>query len=151
MNQKEAFNKLAIICSKKENCIADIRKKMLPWGLSIDQQNAIIENLKQEKYIDELRFANAFVKDKFIFNKWGKQKIIYNLNLKKIPKAIQYSAIDTIEESDYVAQIETLLKAKNKQIKAISDWDRTSKLMRFMLQKGYEMDAIQKILNEFKF
>ena len=39
----------------------------------------IIATLVREKFIDDNRFADAFVRDKLKFNGWGKQKIVFKL------------------------------------------------------------------------
>ncbi len=60
----------------KENSVAMISgSKLSLWGIENDDAEKIIEILIKENFINEARFAAAFVRDKFKYNKWGKIKI----------------------------------------------------------------------------
>ena len=142
MNTKESYHKLAVLCSRKEYCISDLQKKMQFWKLSANQENEIIEQLVSEKYVDEVRFTNAFVKDKFRFNKWGKQKISYHLKQKRISQELITNTLDEISKEDYFETIAQLLSSKNKNLKAKDLYDRRAKLLRFMAQRGFEFEAV---------
>lgn len=148
MQSREVFNKLALLCSRKEYCSFDLLLKMQRWDLSTNIQEAVIEDLKKEKYLDEKRFSEAFVKDKFQFNKWGKQKIKYQLKQKKISEQNIENAITQITEEDYGNTIDRLLKAKNKNIKAKDPYEHKTKLLRFMAQRGFEIEEILKRLEK---
>ena len=142
MDAKEAYNKLAILCSRKEYCVSDMQKKMQSWKLGSKQESQIIAQLITEKYIDETRFAEAFVKDKFRFNKWGKYKIKFQLKQKNIAQELIDSSIEIITDDEYFEMIEELLISKNKSIKAKTEYERRGKLLRFMTQRGFEIDAV---------
>ena len=86
--QTIAYDKAAVLCSRSEYCTYEIGEKLKLWGLSPEEAVLVIENLIAEKYIDDERFARAYAKDKFKFNRWGKQKIAYMLRSKNIPAEI---------------------------------------------------------------
>ena len=130
------------MCSRKEYCISDLKKKMLNWILSPEQKEDIISNLLQENYIDESRFVKAFVKDKFRFNKWGKIKIVYQLKQKQIASSNIAKALEDISEKDYKELINELLVSKNRNLKAKDSYERKAKLLRFMTQRGFEFELV---------
>ena len=144
MTNKEVFNKMALLCSRKEYCSFDVSQKMKKWDISEEAQEEVIIDLIKEKYIDEKRFAEAFVKDKFRFNKWGKQKIQYQLKQKQITNNDIEDAFAQITEEDYNVSIDAILLSKNRSIKAKDSYDHKNKLLRFMIQKGFEMDMVLK-------
>jgi len=144
MQTKEVFNKLALLCSRKEYCSYDLSQKMRKWEISEEIQEKIIEDLKKEKYLDEKRFSEAFVKDKFRFNKWGKQKIKYQLRQKRISEFNIENAFEQITDEDYVDMIDTLLITKNKSVKAKNSYEQKNKLLRFMTQRGFEIEDVLK-------
>ena len=78
--QQSAYHKATAICSKSETCSFDILTKLKGWDLNEEDSRAIIKLLIEEKYIDDERFARVYVKDKFRFNNWGKQKIAFMLH-----------------------------------------------------------------------
>lgn len=140
--QRSAYLKATAICSRGETCSFDIQEKMKKWGLEDEDARAVIKQLKEEKYIDDERFARAYVKDKFRFNHWGRQKIAFMLYSKKIGKDIQEAAFEEIEDESYLEQLAKLLKDKEKTIKATDAYDKRNKLMRFAMGRGFESEKI---------
>lgn len=53
----------------------------------------IVGRLVREKFVDDRRFAAAFVRDKLKFNGWGKQKIVYKMRSLGVDNAIISEAI----------------------------------------------------------
>ena len=80
----EALHRAAALCSSSEHCITDIREKLSRWGIGELDARTIVERLVQERFIDEERYAIAFAKDKFRFSGWGRIKIRYALQQKRI-------------------------------------------------------------------
>jgi regulatory protein len=85
---KTALSKAMALCSRREYCSDDIRAKLNSWGIGENDTEKIISALVTENFINEKRYSEAFVKDRFRYNKWGKVKIRANLRLKKIPAEI---------------------------------------------------------------
>jgi regulatory protein len=110
-------------------------------------QNRIIERLVRERYIDNERYARAFVKDKIRYNKWGKRKVQQALWLKRIDKDIQQRVLDEIDNQEYLNVLRLLLKQKRKSVKAESDYELNQKLVRFALGRGFTFDIIRQCLD----
>jgi regulatory protein len=142
--QRSAYLKATAICSRGETSGFDILEKLRKWGLEEPAAKEVIERLKAEKYIDDERFARAYVKDKFRFNHWGRQKIAYMLSSKRISREIQQAAFEEIEDENYSEELMKLIKTKEKTIKADDSFDKRNKLMRFALARGFETEQIFK-------
>ncbi len=136
------------ICSKSEKCITDIRKKLEIWQLSDSELQKVIDALVDEKFIDEQRFAESFVRDKFRFNYWGKIKIAYYLKAKGISKTLIDRALSQIADKEYSETLHMLLKQKNKIVKANSDYEKKAKIVRFAQGRGFEYDNIAKLIDK---
>jgi regulatory protein len=147
LKKEEAYHKLALLCSRKEYCISEIRNKMQYWHLSQTDQNAIVNQLIEEKYIDETRYTEAYVRDKFIFNKWGKYKIRFQLKQKQVNPNLIEDALEQISDEDYTETIQALIQSKIRQVKAKNDYERKNKLLRFLVQRGFEMEPSNKVLD----
>lgn len=147
-DQTTAYDKAAFLCSRSEHCTSEIQEKLKSWGLSSEDSEPVIEKLVEEKYIDDERFARAYVKDKFRFNHWGKQKIAFMLRSKNISSEILELAFDEIQEEKYNAEIQKLLSDKEKSIKAKDKYDKRNKLMRFAMGRGFESSQISAVLKE---
>ena len=146
--QQSAYLKAAAICSRSESCTSDIQEKLKTWGLNEDDSLAVIRQLKEEKYIDDERFARAYVKDKFRFNQWGRQKIAYMLHTKNISKDIVDAAFEEIDGENYSDKLLKLLTDKEKTIKAKDKYDKRNKLMRFAMGRGFESEKIYDAFKE---
>jgi regulatory protein len=146
--QNIAFEKAALLCSRSEKCTSEIQEKLKLFGLSVEESEPVLKKLADENYIDDERFARAFVKDKFRFNHWGKQKIEYMLRAKKINPEILELAFEEIEDEGYAAELLKLLTDKAKTVKGKDQYDTRNKLMRFAMGRGFESGKIYTALKE---
>ena len=150
-NEKSALALMMRICSSQEKCKFDIAKKLADFELSKESVDEIIGTLEKENFINEERFAVAFAKDKFRFNKWGKVKIKHELNSKKISHSNIYTALDSIDETEYFEMVKSILIQKIKTIKNIDSYQSKAKLINFAQSKGFEMEIIYKCLPQIDF
>ena len=146
LTYEEALYKSAAYCSQSEHCIADLKNKLAQWGVIDADQTKIISYLIDEKYIDESRFACAFVKDKFRYNKWGRIKIRLELNQKKIDKELIDEALESIDSEEYTAMIIRLAREKERKLTYRNEYEKKGKLYRYLTGKGFEMDVISRLI-----
>ena len=147
MTEQEAYLQLAALCAQAEHCQQEMRDKMRRWELDETVQNRIIDRLIKERYVDDERYARAFVKDKIRYNKWGRRKVQQALWMKRIDADIQQQVLDEIDEKEYLDILRPLLKQKRKSIKAESDYELNQKLLRFALSRGFGFDIIRQCLD----
>ena len=147
---KMALDKAMAQCSRREYCCDDIRKKLISWGVCNSDAEKIINALIKENFINESRYATAFVRDKFIYNKWGKIKIASHLKIRKIPSGIISSALDSIDNDVYLKLLTDLISDHRKRIKAKNSYELKAKLLRYGLSKGFENSLLYDILNEIE-
>ena len=147
MTEQEAYLQLAALCAQAEHCQQEMRDKRRRWELDETVQNRIVARLVKERYIDDERYARAFVKDKIRYNKWGRRKVQQALWQKHIDTDIQQRVLDEIDEKEYLDVLRPLLKQKRKSIKAESDYELNQKLVRFALGRGFGFDIIRQCLD----
>ena len=147
ITEQEAYLQLAALCAQAEHCQQEMRDKMRRWELDETVQNRIIDRLIKERYVDDERYARAFVKDKIRYNKWGRRKVQQALWQKHVDADIQQRVLDEIDEKEYLDILRPLLKQKRKSIKAESDYEQNQKLVRFALGRGFGFDIIRQCLN----
>ena len=146
LTYEEALYKSAAYCSQSEHCISELKNKLTQWSVTESDQFKIIRYLKEEKYLDEKRFAFAYVKDKFRYNKWGKIKIRLELHQKRIQKELIEVALETIDLEEYKEMIIRLAKEKEKKLTYRNEYERKGKLYHYLVGKGFEMEVINKLL-----
>ena len=147
MTEAEALKKVSAYCSAAEHCRAEIVEKMQRWGLPYAAVDRIADQMEEEKYIDEERYCRAFINDKLRFEKWGKMKITQALQLKKIPSAKYWQALNEIDADEYLGILSKLLASKRKSVHAATDYELNGKLVRFALSRGFEMDNIRRCID----
>ena len=145
---KIAIEKAMAQCSRREYCSDDIRNKLSLWGVDNDDIGKILRILISDNFINEPRYATAFVRDKFKYNKWGKVKISAHLRGKKVPQDIISSALDSIDNDLYIKLLRELIEAHRKSVKAKNQYDLKAKLLRYGLSKGFESNLLYDILND---
>ena len=144
--EQEAYLQLAAVCAQAEHCEQEMRDKMKRWEIDATTQDSIIARLVKERYIDNERYARAFVKDKIRYNKWGRRKVQQALWMKRISDDIQQRVLDEIDEKEYLDVLVPLLKQKRKTIKANNDYELNQKLVRFALSRGFDFSIIRQCL-----
>ena len=107
----------------------------------------IINHLLREGFIDESRYARAFVHDKVRFAKWGKVKIAQALWQKRIPQDITDAALESIDDDEYLAALKDVVKAKFRTVKGATEYERKMKTMRSVCSRGYEPALVRKLLD----
>ena len=139
---EEARAKAEAYCSLAEHCRAEVVSKLIQWGTPEESVEEVIRHLEKEKFLDEARYAAAFVRDKYRFNQWGRVKINQALRVKRISLACIGRAMEEIDEEEYLGILTSLLTKKLKSVKASDDFERNGKLIRYAAGHGYEMEEI---------
>ncbi|MBS2209803.1 regulatory protein RecX [Carboxylicivirga mesophila] len=149
MDCRQALNKAAALCSRKEYCTTDIRKKLVNWELGDEEVEAVLVRLVNEKFIDDSRYASYYVKDKFLFNGWGRIKIRFMLRSKGLSSSMIDEALEQIVDADYSEKLAELLHSKNRQIKNKDAWQTKAALVRFAQSRGFEPDIVYRLIDQY--
>ena len=108
----------------------------------------VLAELTKEKYVDDLRYATAFSRDKSTIAGWGVTKIRYALCSKGVIREVIDEALQEIDSSKALARLDKLLENKYRSLK--DDPQCRMKLLRFGLGRGYSYDdtdaAVRRIL-----
>ncbi len=147
LSPPEALHRAAALCSKSEYCSTEIDDKLSAWGITPPDRETIIGRLTAEKFIDDQRFARLFARDKLRFNRWGKIKISYALQQKKIPASYIREALEQIDTTLYEQTLASLITAKARTLTDEDEYQRRNKIYRFALGHGFEPDLISRTLH----
>ncbi len=140
---KWALARMQALCSRREYCVADIRRKLLrlrDHPLLPEEAEQIIADLVKEKYLDDARYAGAFARDKAALTAWGATKIRYALRAKGISDEAIDQALESIEPERSEERLRKLLASRSRALSG--DPKAKQKLLRFALARGYSYDEI---------
>jgi len=146
-SEKEAYLTLAALCAQAEHCQWEMLEKMRRWEVPEEAQARVMQRLVKERYVDDERYAQAFVKDKIRYNKWGRRKVDQALWQKHIDEDIRKRVLDEVDDDEYLKVLRPLLKQKRKSTKANSDYELNQKLMRFAMGRGFTFDIIRQCID----
>lgn len=149
MSESAACSKLAAWCSAAEHCRAEVQEKLRRWGVPAEVAERVVQRLVDEGFVDEVRYCRAFIHDKCRFAKWGRLKIAQALAQKRIPASVYAPWMDEVDEAAYEEGLRRLLQAKRKTTKARNAYELQGKLVRFALQRGFEMESVRRCLGDF--
>lgn len=144
--EQEAYLKLSALCAMSEQCCYDVMKKMKRWEVADEVAERVVAKLVKEKFIDEERFARAFVRDKFRYNHWGRIRIEQELKMRKIAAKHIEAGLEELKEEDNMDVLRQLLEKKRPSVKGKNEYEIKGKLIRFALGKGFAMDDIMKVV-----
>ena len=148
LDKKAALMKAEHYCAYQERAQQEIRNKLYDWGLhSADVEN-IISELITTNFLNEERFAMAYVSGKFNIKKWGKIKIKQGLKLRKVPDRMITKALNSINYDDYLQVIQDAAEKKLRTITEKDPYKRKHKLMTYLMGKGFESDVILSVLKD---
>lgn len=144
----EAKSKLEAFCAYQERCVQEIENKLRDWGINGEQVDFIVADLISNNFLNEERFASAFVSGKMRIKKWGRIKIKQHLKQKNISSYSLNKALKEIDEEEYLNNLNSLTEKKIRLTKAKSKWDKRMKVQRYLLSKGYETNLVLESLKE---
>lgn len=116
--------------------------------MSPDESERILESLENHKFFDDRRFASAFVRDKLLYNKWGRMKILLAMKAKRLDAQIIREAIDEIDEEEYREIAVNLLAAKAPAIKEGYTYEGRARLYRAGVTRGFEPSLVSRIVKD---
>lgn len=138
MDTDKALSRAAALCSRSEQCESDIRAKLLHWDVETSEADAIISRLRHDHFIDDERYARAYVHDKFLYNGWGPVKLTAMLRQKRLqPDAIE-QALEQFTHDDYSATLQHLLTGKHRSMASRDPRLARAALLRFAASRGYD-------------
>ncbi len=142
----------AALCARRECCRTEIIAKLQSREVAPDEAEAMADRLADEGYLDDGRYARAFVADKYRFDHWGRVKMRYALRQKGIAAADINAALDAIDEGEYRQALTDFLEAKLRTAGPVSADDPQAcfklrqKLLRAAANRGYEVALIMELL-----
>lgn len=140
----EAKTKLEALCAYQERCQFEIDQKLISWGFFSEERQQLIADLISNRFLDEERFASAYVSGKFRIKKWGRIKIKSHLAQKHVSNYSIQKGLKEIDGDEYWETLLHLARKKSEDLKNEKEsWTKKTKIMRFLQSKGYESDLIR--------
>ena len=90
---EQALAALMRLCARAEKSESDARRLMRGWGLAERDAEQVLGKLVRDRFIDDGRYAEAFVREKLRLSGWGAYKIRTALQRKGIRRELIDAAL----------------------------------------------------------
>ncbi len=139
MEYSRSLSRLQKLCSKAEYCRADIyRKALKDLDGDADAASKLVASLVEDRYVDDSRYALAYVREKALLQGWGPVKIRYQLRAKGVPEDAISAALEELESEKTTDRLDRLVAVKARSLQG--DPQIRLKLLKFVLSRGYNYD-----------
>lgn len=138
----EAKNKVLRYCAYQERSHKEVRNKLYEFGLHTAAVNEMISWLISEGFVNEERYAKSFAGGKFRMKKWGRLKIIRELERHDLTSNCIKIGLKEINEEDYLDALREIIAKKQDLVEQPNLFARRDKIARYAIQKGYEPDLV---------
>jgi len=153
MNTQEYTDTLENIksyCAYQERCESEVLMKLKNSFLNPEEKEKLVGELKEFNFLNNERFAEAYVSGKFKIKGWGNHKIKVGLKAKQLSEDIIISALNNLNSEEYKSRLHQIAEKKWRLLGSKKDRNTQQKLFRFLYGKGYESELINSTINALK-
>lgn len=140
--------KIERYCAYQERSHQEVKNKLFSLGLNSSQTDELVSSLIVDGYLNEERFAKAFSGGKFRMKKWGRLKIVNELEKKGISKNCIKSGLREIDAEDYRQTLTAVLSDKIDKVTEENIYVLRDKVSTYAIQKGFEPELVWEVLRE---
>ncbi len=137
---EQALTSLMNLCARAEKSSGDARRLMARWRVPAESRDEVLNKLIEQRFIDDRRYAEAYINEKRRLSGWGERKITIELQRKGVNAEIINEKLEETEESAEIKEerLTTRLRRKMPSVKYKSAYELRSKLIRYALSLGYD-------------
>ena len=138
-------------CAEAEQCEHAVRQKLVTWGATPSEADRVVEALYNEEYINDERYARAYCESKILRQHWGRQKVLYQLRLKRLPRTAIDQGLASVDDEAYRAVLADVADKKRAELQPrfADDPDALrNKLTAFLVSRGFSLSEIAQTLDE---
>ena len=140
------------LCARAEKSSGDALRLMRGWGVPEEEREGVLQKLIEQRFIDDQRYAEAYMLEKSNLAGWGARKIAFQLRQKGIDKEVISTTLSRLDSDAQLEQLITKLERKMRSTKAANSYELRGKLLRYGMGLGFDYEmtrsAIDKIIPE---
>ena len=145
---EQALRMLMERCAKSEVAVSDARRSLVRWGVAEADRQRIVDTLLRERFIDERRYAEAYVREKTGLSRWGVYKIRAALQRKGIAARLIDAALGRLDREGMAVRLREQLRRKIRTVRGATPRELKTKLIRYGLSLGYAYDSVFECVSE---
>ncbi len=138
----EAREKIRRYCVYRERSHREVEERLKDMALNTNAIDQLLLELIEEGFLNEERFARAYVRGKFNQKGWGRQKIEQALHWHRIHPGLLQRALEEIDPREYQNRLDEILRKRWEHAQEESDFAQRGAVARYAWQRGFENDLI---------
>lgn len=146
LTPEQAKQKALRYCAYQERSHQEVKNKLYEFGLNSSDADELLTYLITEGFLNEERYAKLFAGGKFRIKHWGRIRIVHELESKGLSKKCIQLGLKEIDEDDYQATLEKLIREKISAAPAENSFIVRDKISKSIIQKGFEPELVWKAL-----
>ena len=136
----QALQSLMRLAARSEKSSGDALRLMQRWEVPVVERQGVLQKLIDNRFIDDRRYAEAYVREKSRLSGWGARKIAMQLRGKGIAQDTIKEALMQLDGDDTKQRLVDKLRSKLKTTKAASQYELRGKLLRYALSQGFDYE-----------
>lgn len=144
---EQALTALMRLAARSEKSSGDALRLMQNWGVDPSARQGVLQRLIDDKFIDDRRYAEAFVRDKMRFSGWGVFKLRAALRNKGISTDIVEDVLRMLDSNNMTDRLRERLERKMRTTKYTTRYDLKTKLMRYGASLGYDFESVGDVVD----
>lgn len=130
-------------CAYRERSHSEVRRRLIEWKIFGDDLEEIMVALIDEGFLNEERYAKAYVRGKFSINQWGRNKIREHLQGQQVSSYCIRKGMEEIDEKEYAQTIGRLIAKRRRERPDQNDFQ----VCQYLAGRGYEFETIKKVID----
>ena len=144
----QALQSLMRLCARAEKSSGDALRLMRGWGVAEAEREGVLNKLIEQRFIDDRRYAEAYIREKSNLAGWGARKIAFQLRQKGIDKEIISTSLATLDSDAQLQQLTAKLERKIRTIKAANNYELRGKLLRYGMGLGFDYEMTRRAIDK---
>ena len=140
MTYQEALAKAEKYCAYQERSQQEVRNRLAAWKVEPEVAESVITDLITSNFLNEARYAAAFVSGHYRIKRWGRLKIIAALRREGISERCIMAAIKETDFSDYAETIRRVADGWRRSHPEVPSDAARWKLRAYLFSRGFEPD-----------
>jgi len=145
----DTYDRALNMLAARGRASADLRRILIRKGEPVDRVAMAIERLERAGFVDDASFARQFTRSKAVGAGLSRRRVQQELAKRGVARDVSDEAIETVfveEGVDEEASIERVARKKLRSLSSVDDATRKRRLYSFLARRGYDSDAISRVL-----
>ena len=125
--------------SRRDRTVAEVRTHLEGKEIAEADIDAVVDELAEQGYLDDARFAQRFAEDRRLLDGWGADRIERKLRERGVPREDVSAALAGFDHGSELDAALELLRRRHREPPA-DDRER-ERALGFLVRKGYDLET----------